>query len=276
MSEVQKNMIDKVRERLLALKSGGKSNIYWKPTGKHVVRLIPLKEKEGWPFYETRGYWDINGKNFLSPSTVGKPDPIIETARELSKGDEKSKEFAKQLWPSLKVYSYVMIRGENGKPDEGPYLWGYSKGVYEDLLKFIDEAAKDDDVYIPDPDRGRDIIVEHKTPAEAGNKYGKTEVRTKTKQNKLSDDADLQAKYLNEQPNFNEIFEIPTYEQIKQDFDQWLNVMNSEEEEVTADATTGETEDVPEATKTATAPPSTKASEAAAKFKNLMNKDKDK
>lgn len=274
MSEVNKSMIDKVRERLQKLKEKeGKSNIYWKPTGKHVVRLIPLKSQDGWPFYETKGYWSINGKNFLSPSTIGLPDPILETARELSKGDEKSKEFAKQLWPGLKVYSYVIIRGENGKPDEGPFLWGFSKTVYTDLKKFIEETLADDDIYIADPDFGRDIIVEHISKEEAKNKYGRTDVRLKSRSTKLSDDADLVAKYLNEQPNFNEIFEFPSYEQIKKDFEQWLNVINSDEEEVVI--TTNVSEESNEETPvraTATAPPSTTASAAADKFRSLLGK----
>ena len=65
---------------------------------------------------------------------------------------------------------------------------------------------------------GRDIVVERQTPAEAGNQYGKTTIRVKPNVTALSDDSNQLTKLLEEQPELKELYNEPTFDELKNIF----------------------------------------------------------
>ena len=82
---------------------------------------------------------------------------------------------------------------------------------------------------ISDPMTGRDIVVERQTPAEAGNQYGKTTIRVKPNQTELADDAKMQKELLENQPNYAELYTEPTYDELKEHLQNFLNPSAAEE-----------------------------------------------
>jgi hypothetical protein len=79
--------LSKIKSRLDALKNNTtKSTSLWKPVpGKHTVRIVPYSHNPENPFIELLFHYNMNGKTYLSPSTFGRPDPIVEFASKLKK-----------------------------------------------------------------------------------------------------------------------------------------------------------------------------------------------
>ena len=66
-------------------------------------------------------------------------------------------------------------------------------------------------------------MVERQTPAEAGNQYGKTTIRVKPNQTPLAEGADVLKNLLDNQPNLTELYNEPSYDELKQHLGQFLN-----------------------------------------------------
>ena len=112
-----------IRGRLNKLQNTGnsKSNL-WKPTpGKHQVRIVPYLFNKENPFIELYFHYNINNKTYLSPSSFGRPDPIVEFADKLKRmGDKEDWKAAKKMEPKLRTFVPVLVRGEEG---EGIKFW---------------------------------------------------------------------------------------------------------------------------------------------------------
>ena len=123
----------------------------------------------------------------------------------------------------MRTFAPVIVRGEE---NEGVKFWGFGKTVYQELLGIIADPDYGD---ISDPMAGRDIVVERQTPAEAGNQYGKTTIRVKPNQTELADDAKMQKELLETQPNYAELYTEPTYDELKEHLQNFLNPSAAEE-----------------------------------------------
>ena len=150
--------LDAIRRKLNQLSGqNSKKNIMWRPTEgeEHTVRLLSFQDNDGQPFQERWFYYNIgNNPGLLAPYQFNKPDPIQELINKLrDDGSKESYELAKKLYPKMRSYAPVIVRGEE---DKGVRLWSFGKMVYQSLLNImLDEDYGD----ITDPLEGRDVKV---------------------------------------------------------------------------------------------------------------------
>jgi len=201
-----------------------RQNNLWKPEpGKQQIRIVPYQHDKANPFQELYFHYDLGKKNFLSPITHGRPDPVVEFAEKLkASGNSDEWKLGKKLEPKMRCYVPIIVRG---KESEGVKFWGFGKTVYTEILGFIADPDYGD---LTDPMNGRDIVVEF-TPSEGGG-YPKTAIRVKPNTSPMADDKNVIEKIAKQQPNLNEIFKEPTYDELKAALEAWLDPENQENE----------------------------------------------
>ena len=252
--------IDAIKSKLATLQSTSNTkDNFWKPEpGKQVVRVVPYKHNKDNPFIELFFHYNLgNNKTYLSPLSFGRPDPVAEFADKLkSTGNKDEWIQGKRLEPKMRTFAPVVVRG---KESEGVKFWGFGKTVYQELLSVIADPDYGD---ITDATNGRDIGIERQTPAEAGNQYGKTTVRVKPNQTAITDDATLLESLMDNQSNLTELYNEPTYDELKEVLQNFLNPSDEAE---TSSAPTNTTEKVAEQTAT------TAKADVSDAFDNLFN-----
>ena len=251
--------INAIKSKLTQLQSttSTKEN-FWKPEpGKQVVRIVPYKHNKDNPFMELYFHYNLGGnKTYLSPATFGRPDPVEEFSNKLkSTGNKDEWVQGKRLEPKMRTFVPVVVRG---RENEGVKFWGFGKTVYQELLGIIADPDYGD---ISDATTGRDIVVERQTPAEAGNQYGKTTVRVKPNQTTITDDATLLTSIMENQSDLTELYNEPTYDELKEVLQNYLNP--SDETETSAPTNTKE--------KVAEQTATTSTSDVSDAFDNLFN-----
>ena len=253
--------IDAIKSKLATLQSTSNTkDNFWKPEpGTQVVRVVPYKHNKDNPFIELFFHYNLgNNKTYLSPLSFGRPDPVAEFADKLkSTGNKDEWIQGKRLEPKMRTFAPVVVRG---KESEGVKFWGFGKTVYQELLGVIADPDYGD---ITDATNGRDIGIERQTPAEAGNQYGKTTVRVKPNQTTITDDAKLLTSIMDNQSDLTELYNEPTYDELKEVLQTFLNP--SDDTQTTATATTPTTEKVAEQTAT------TAKTDVSDAFDNLFN-----
>ena len=218
--------LDSIKSRLNQLQNT-QTNAFWKPQpGKSQVRIVPYKHDKNNPFSELFFHYSlVPNKTVLSPLSYGRPDPVQQFADKLkSTGNKDEWIQGKRIEPKMRTFVPVVVRGEE---NEGVKFWGFGKTVYQELLGIIADPDYGD---ISDSTTGRDIVVERQTPAEAGNQYGKTAIRVKPNVTALSDDSNLLQKLLDEQPAIKELYQEPTFDELKSHLSNFLNPSDSTEE----------------------------------------------
>jgi hypothetical protein len=217
--------LDALRSKLDKLQNQTtKQNNLWKPEpGKQQIRIVPYQHNKENPFLEMHFHYDLAKRNYLSPMTYGRPDPVIEFAEKLkSSGNSDEWKLGKKMEPKMRTYVPVIVRG---KESEGVKFWGFGKTVYTELLGFIADPDYGD---ITDPMNGRDIVVEF-TPSDSPATYPKTVIRVKPATSKVTEDRNIAELIANKQPNISEIFKEPTYEELEKALENWLNPEEGEE-----------------------------------------------
>ncbi len=218
--------LDAIKSRLNQLQNT-QTNAFWKPQpGKSQIRIVPYKHDKNNPFSELFFHYSlVPNKTVLSPLSYGRPDPVQQFADKLkSTGNKDEWIQGKRIEPKMRTFVPVVVRGEE---NEGVKFWGFGKTVYQELLGIIADPDYGD---ISDSTTGRDIVVERQTPAEAGNQYGKTTIRVKPNVTALSDDSNSLAKLLDEQPDIKELYNEPTFDELKEHLSNFLNPSDSTEE----------------------------------------------
>ena len=218
--------LDAIKSRLNQLQNT-QTNAFWKPQpGKSQVRIVPYKHDKNNPFSELFFHYSlVPNKTVLSPLSYGRPDPVQQFADKLkSTGNKDEWIQGKRIEPKMRTFVPVVVRGEE---NEGVKFWGFGKTVYQELLGIIADPDYGD---ISDSTTGRDIVVERQTPAEAGNQYGKTTIRVEPNVTALSDDSNLLQKLLDEQPAIKELYNEPTFDELKEHLGNFLNPSDSTEE----------------------------------------------
>jgi len=222
--------LDAIKAKLNKLQTTTtRQNNLWKPEpGKQQIRIVPYQYDRANPFQELYFHYDLGKKNYLSPVTYGKADPVVEFAEKLkSSGNSDEWKLGKKLEPKMRCYVPVIVRGQES---EGVKFWGFGKTVYTELLGFIADPDYGD---ITDPMNGRDIVVEF-TPSEGAGSYPKTAIRVKPNTTPLTEDKNVADRVANNQPDLKVIFKEPSYDDLKQALENWLN---PSEEENTASST---------------------------------------
>ena len=209
-----------IRKKLNQLSgNNSRQNLMWRPQEgeEATVRLLSFPDNDGQPFKELWFYYNVgNNPGLLAPYQFGKPDPIQELINKLrDDGGKDSYELAKKLYPKMRSYAPVIVRGEE---DKGVRLWAFGKMVYQSLLNImLDEDYGD----ITDPGEGRDVkVVCSKTP---GRMWATTEVRPRGKQTNLSSNASQMKEWLSNIPDLDELYECKSYDELEKIVNDWLN-----------------------------------------------------
>ncbi len=210
---------DAIRKKLGQL-SGNNSrrNVTWRPQEgeEHTVRLLSFPDNDGQPFKERWFYYNVgNNPGLLAPYQFGKPDPIQELINKLrDDGSKESYELAKKLYPKMRSYAPVVVRGEE---DKGVRIWAFGKTVYQSLLNImLDEDYGD----ITDPEDGRDVkVVCTKAP---GRMWATTEVRPRGKSTSLAKTEDQSQQWSDSIPDLDDLYTLKTYEELEKIVNDWL------------------------------------------------------
>jgi len=161
----------------------------------------------------------------LAPYQFNDPDPIQELITKLrEEGSKESYELAKKLYPKMRTYAPVVVRGEE---DKGVQIWGFGKTVYQNLLGLmLDEDYGD----ITDPQTGRDIKVT--CTKQPGRQWSMTEVRPRGKQSLLSEDTDRAKEWTSSIPDVTETYQCKSYDELSKIINDWLSDDDEAEEDV--------------------------------------------
>lgn len=209
---------DALRKKLNTLQGqNNRSTATWKPAeGKTIIRIIPWKGNPDFPFIELLFHY-LGGKTQLSPMTAGKPDPIAEFADKLRSTNSKDDwELARNFTPKQRTFVPVIVRGEE---DKGVRFWGFGKTVYKELATIMNDGDYGD---ITHPKTGRDITVTFTPKKPGSDAFAKTEILVKPNVTPATDDAETLKRWLTTQPDINEIFVAPTYEELESFLERYL------------------------------------------------------
>jgi hypothetical protein len=212
--------LDAIRNKLNQLSGqNSRRNTNWRPQEgeESNVRILSFPENDGQPFKERWFYYNIgNNPGLLAPYQFGKPDPIQELITKLrDDGSKESYELAKKLYPKMRCYAPVVVRGEEEK---GVRIWAFGKTVYQTLLNImLDEDYGD----ITDPKSGRDVKVVCTKPP--GRMWATTEVRPRGKQSALAEDASKAKGWMDSIPDLDDMFTVKSYEELEKIVNDWLN-----------------------------------------------------
>lgn len=229
---------DAIRRKLDKLSGNNrKSSFSWRPKEgeEYTIRLLSFPDNEGQPFKELWFYYNIgNNPGLLAPYQFGSPDPIQELITKLrDDGSKESYELAKKLYPKMRCYAPVIVRGEE---DKGVQVWGFGKTVYQTLLNImLDEDYGD----ITDLETGRDIKVS--CARMPGRKWATTEVRPRGKSSALSSDAETSQKWSDEIPDVSNMYECKSYDELSKTVNDWINGDIDEDDEGSWRGNTSET-----------------------------------
>jgi len=250
--------LDAIRKKLNQL-SGQKSkrNTTWRPEegSEATVRLLSFPDNDGQPFKERWFYYNIgNNPGLLAPYQFGKPDPIQELINKLrDDGSKESYELAKKLYPKMRCYAPVVVRGEE---DRGVRVWSFGKMVYQSLLNvMLDEDYGD----ITDPREGRDVKVVCTKPP--GRMWATTEVRPRGKQSPLNEDTQQMKDWISSIPDLDDMYTLKTYEELEKIVNDWLNGDVSDSDDSSTPS--------PAASTSTSQPSTTDSASASAKYKSL-------
>ena len=216
-----------IKRKLERLSGNNRSqNVMWKPQPdeESQIRLVSFPDNDGQPFKELMFYYNIPGqRGLLAPSQFGERDPVQELINKLrDEGTKESYEMAKKLYPKMRVYAGVIVRGEE---DKGVQLWGFGKLVYQKLLGImLDEDYGD----ITDPKTGRDIKVVCTKPP--GQQWAKTEILPRGRSTKLTDDKTKAKEWMTNIPDIKGIFKTKSYDELSKIVNDWLNGDNEDDE----------------------------------------------
>ena len=231
--------LDAIKQKLQAMQqasNGGGGNKasehMWKPVvGKSQVRIVPYAFDKNNPFQEMYFHYEIGKRTMVSPSSFGRPDPIMEFAEKLKKsGDKDDWKLGKKIEPKFRIYAPIIVRGLE---HEGVKFWAFGKQIYTELLSIISDPDYGD---ITDLMNGRDITVEY-TAAEKEGAFPTTAVRVKPNTSPATSDKEIAEKIVNGQKDLKELFTELSYDEMTDALQKWLDP-NSGSQDGTKPATT--------------------------------------
>jgi len=252
--------LNAIKQRLSQLQTTNtRTSNLWKPQpGTQVVRIVPYKFNQSNPFIELYFHYDLGGKNYLSPISFGRPDPIEEFAQKLkSTGSKDDYRLGRKVEAKMRTFAPVVVRGED---KEGVRFWGFGKTVYQELLSIIADPDYGD---ITDPVSGRDVAVEFKTAEETGKSFPATSIRVKPNQTPITEDASVLESIKESQKNITEIYQERSYDELTQALNDYLNGSSEKTEE--------KVEKVEETVKTASETKSYDSKKTSDAFDDLFN-----
>ena len=252
--------LNAIKQRLNQLQTTNtRTSNLWKPQpGTQIVRIVPYKFNRDNPFIELYFHYGLGDKNYLSPISFGRPDPMEEFAQKLkSTGSKDDYRLGKKIEAKMRTFAPVVVRGEE---KEGVRFWGFGKTVYQELLSIIADPDYGD---ITDPVNGRDVAVEFKTAEETGKSFPATSIRVKPNQTPITEDASVLESIKESQKNITEIYQERSYDELTQALNDYLNGSSEKTEE--------KVEKVEETVKTASETKSYDSKKTSDAFDDLFN-----
>jgi len=231
--------INAIKKRLNQLQSTNtRTSNLWKPQpGKQQVRIVPYKYNPDTPFIELFFHYNLAGKNYLSPISFGRPDPIEEFSQRLkTTGSKDDFTLGRKLEAKMRTFAPVIVRGEES---EGVKFWGFGKTVYQELLSIIADPDYGD---ISDPKSGRDVTLEFKTAEETGASFPSTTIRVKPNQTKATEDETRYDSWTNGQKKITDVYTELSYEELTEVLHVWLNPDDKDESSETVTKPSGPTD----------------------------------
>lgn len=231
MINVQK-LADRLRQYEDGQKASEFSKLLWKPKeGTQKIRIVPYVFNPENPLIELQFYYNLAGKHYLAPCSFGKPDPIQEVIEALrASGSNEEKEIAKKLAPTTRIYTPIIVRGEE---DQGVRYWGFGTLVHKQLLKLMTNADWGD---ITSYIEGNDIEVEFKKNSgkknvKTGQSFPETILTPVPKKTPVVDPTrrDLMEK-VKAQTDILKIFPLKSYEELQEAVNKWLHPESAEAE----------------------------------------------
>jgi len=220
--------LNAIKSRLNQLQTtNNRTSNLWKPSpGNQIVRVVPYKFNKDNPFIELYFHYGLADKNYLSPISFGRPDPIEEFAQKLKgTGSKDDYRLGRKVEAKMRTYAPVVVRGEES---QGVKFWGFGKTVYQELLSIIADPDYGD---ITDPVSGRDIAVEFKTAEETGASFPSTSIRVKPNQTPITEDASLLETLTENQKNITDIYQEMSYDDLTTALNDYLQGGSTTEEE---------------------------------------------
>jgi len=135
-------------------------------------------------------------------------------------GDKDDWLQGRKIEPKMRTFVPVIVRG---KESEGVKFWGFGKTIYSELLSIISDPDYGD---ITDLTSGRDIDIEFTKPTMQG-EYPKTSIRVKPNVTPATEDKAIAEKIMN-QPKIEDIYPEPSYDELKELLQTWLNPENAD------------------------------------------------
>lgn len=196
------------------------TNSLWKPpAGDSQIRIVPLSTNRNNPFMEVYVHY-LGTKSYVSPRTFGEQDPIADYADSLRAGSNGDKEVwasAKPFTPKLRTYVPIVLRG---KETEGVKFWSFGRTTYVSIMQIMDDPDYGD---IVDVQNGHDLVINYTPQAQSNTNFAKTGVRAKPTKTPITTDATLLNKILNQQPVLRELFDVPSFDELKSVLESFLN-----------------------------------------------------
>lgn len=198
--------------------TNSRKNTMWRPPEgeETTIRILAFPDNDGQPFKERYFYYNIgNNPGLLAPYQFGKPDPFQDLITKLRSDDTKeSYELAKKLYPKMRSYAAVVVRGEE---DKGVRLWSFGKTVYQDLLKIMLDSDYGD---ITDVNEGFDIKVS--CTKQPGRMWAETSVRPRPKSTALSTDKKQIKEWIDNIPDLDEMYSCKSHDELERIINAWL------------------------------------------------------
>lgn len=220
MSGINLDAIKQKLQQMQQSNQGGTktSDHIWKPpVGKSQVRIVPYAFNKENPFIELFFHYEIGKRTMLSPTSFGRPDPIVEFAEKLKKtGDKEDWKMGKKIEPKFRVYVPVIVRGAE---HEGVKFWSFGKQIYTELLSVIADPDYGD---ISDLMNGRDITIEHIAPEKEG-AFPTFTVRVKPNTSPATTDKVIAEMIVSGQKNISDLFTEPSYQDMQEALAKWLD-----------------------------------------------------
>jgi hypothetical protein len=216
--------LDAIRRKLQQYSGATEGPKVWKKNkelGEHRFRIIPWQDlSPGEVFKERQVYFRIGKSWIVSPKSFGKHDPIDEFASKLwQSGKPEDKALAKKLFPQLCICAAIIDRDAE---DEGPQLFVMDK---KQAAKVIGYILNDEYGDVTDIQTGTDLrlIVKETDRIWQGKKVKEATIEAARKESPLTTDKAKLDKWLKSLPSVDEYYKPRPTEEIKAQFEEWLN-----------------------------------------------------
>lgn len=194
-------------------KSSQSDEVFWKPTGEHIIRVVPYMHDTSDSFRRFLVYYELSKSQVVSPATYGNDDPVISYCLKLKNtGDSENWKLAKKLEPKYRYYLPIIVRGEEHK---GVRFYGFTENVYNKFAKFLLSGDYGD---ISDLNKGHDVAIEY---VKGNKEYPETIIMIKPNPTPAFHNP-AHEKLLEATANLEDMFEAPSAKEMQQLLDDYL------------------------------------------------------